>query len=74
MIDTSVLLLLVTVFMTPFLLCLIDKVWGTHLSCKYFSWHDGKDKVDSHFDGCSVHATCSKCEKDVMQDSQGNWF
>ncbi len=36
-------------------------------------WHDGKGDSVS-FDGCSLHATCSKCGKKVMQDSQGNWF
>ena len=36
-------------------------------------WHNGKGGGTS-FDGCSVHATCSICGKEVMQDSQGNWF
>ena len=25
-------------------------------------------------DGCSEHATCKYCGKEIMQDSQGNWF
>lgn len=25
-------------------------------------------------DGCSDHAVCKYCGKDIMQDSQGNWF
>lgn len=25
-------------------------------------------------DGCSIHAKCKYCGKDIMQDSQGNWF
>lgn len=36
-------------------------------------WH----QPDTHphtFDGCSKHATCKWCGKDIMQDSQGNWF
>lgn len=32
---------------------------------------DGKGKT---FDGCSIHARCRFCGKDIMQDSQGNWF
>jgi len=35
-------------------------------------WHNCKGGNGS-FDGCSMHAKCS-CGKDVMQDSQGNWF
>jgi hypothetical protein len=43
--------------------------------CRELSWHDGKDKSDDiDFDGCSFHAKCSKCGKEVMKDSQGNWF
>lgn len=26
------------------------------------------------FDDCSIHACCKICGKDIMQDSQGNWF
>jgi len=65
--------LLVGLFITPFGLCLYDKIFGTYISCKTFGWHDGNSgKISS--DGCSLHAICSKCGKEVMQDSQGNWF
>ncbi len=37
-------------------------------------WHDGNGNGDKSFDGLSFHATCSICGKDVMLDSQGNWF
>ena len=36
-------------------------------------WHTPDDSPQS-FDGCSQHATCRHCGKDIMQDSQGNWF
>lgn len=36
-------------------------------------WHT-PDNSPQRFDGCSVHATCKYCGKDIMQDSQGNWF
>lgn len=36
-------------------------------------WHTPDDKPQHH-DGCSYHATCKYCGKDIMQDSQGNWF
>ena len=37
-------------------------------------WHIPDDSADQGFDGCSFHAKCKHCGKDIMQDSQGNWF
>ena len=36
-------------------------------------WHrpDGSPKWS---DGLSTHSKCKYCGKDIMQDSQGNWF
>lgn len=67
-----VLVILCCVFVYPFILCGIDKWKGKTYSCKQFGWHNGLGGNNS-FDGCSFHATCSKCGKEVMQDSQGNW-
>lgn len=36
-------------------------------------WHIPDDSPQ-YFDGCSQHARCKHCGKDIMQDSQGNWF
>jgi len=69
-----VLIILIMLWITPWVLCLIDKIKGTHYSCSSFKWHDGNGKAPRTFDGCSIHAVCSKCGKEVMQDSQGNWF
>ena len=71
--GTIVIGLLLLVFVTPFVLCAYDLKFGTAYSCRTWGWHNGKDGAQS-FDGCSVHASCSKCGKEVMQDSQGNWF
>jgi len=64
---------LAVLFLSPFLLCLIDRIRGTSYSCRVFGWHNGKGE-GHFFDGCSFHAQCSKCGKEVMMDSQGNWF
>lgn len=32
------------------------------------------DESTLWFDGCSRHAVCAYCGKDILQDSQGNWF
>ena len=36
-------------------------------------WHLPADEPQG-FDGCSFHAHCKFCGKEIMQDSQGNWF
>jgi hypothetical protein len=43
-----------------------------HFFHNILGWHNNKGGAKS-FDGCSFHATCS-CGKEVMMDSQGNWF
>lgn len=73
MIMKVIFVLLVCVYVYPFILCFIDKKYGTSYSCKQWGWHNGSGNVTG-FDGCSIHATCGKCGKKVMQDSQGNWF
>ena len=35
-------------------------------------WHIPNN--EESFDGCSFHSTCKLCGKEIMQDSQGNWF
>jgi len=35
-------------------------------------WHMPTDSQG--WDGCSFTSTCKYCGKDIMQDSQGNWF
>lgn len=35
-------------------------------------WH--MPTYDRVFDGCSMHSYCKYCGKEIMQDSQGNWF
>lgn len=61
------------IFSIPYVLLLIDKFTGNHFSCTYFGWHNGNGGERS-FDGASITACCSKCRKEVMMDSQGNWF
>lgn len=35
-------------------------------------WH--KPDHTHSFDGLSEHSHCRFCKKEIMQDSQGNWF
>jgi hypothetical protein len=45
------------------------KRWG----CRVLHWHIGHI-CRARWDGCNMHSTCVVCGKEVMQDSQGNWF
>ena len=36
-------------------------------------WHKPSNE-ESFYDGCSLHNHCKYCGKEIMQDSQGNWF
>lgn len=40
--------------------------------CGFFGWH--KAGVPIGFDGASNTARCQRCNKPLLQDSQGNWF
>lgn len=35
-------------------------------------WHEPID--EEWFDGCIFCSRCKYCGKEIMQDSQGNWF
>ena len=51
--------------------------WRFGLFKKFFhgvlEWHKPKSGIEG-YDGASFHATCKYCGKDIMMDSQGNWF
>ncbi len=54
----------------------------TSLACRVFPYPWVCDLAGTHFpsigvssfDGGSSHSECKKCGKEIMQDSQGNWF
>lgn len=37
-------------------------------------WHKPAKGERQDFDGCNVHSVCKYCGKEIIQDSQGNWF
>lgn len=45
---------------------------GKWLYHDILGWHQPDGRQD--FDGCSVTSRCKYCGKEIMQDSQGNWF
>lgn len=37
-------------------------------------WHEPDENEPLMFDGCSMRSKCKWCGKEILQDSQGNWF
>lgn len=71
-------LILLGVLFLYFALQIISRITKWPWFCKCLGWHDGKGpapkKKKSKYPDVNIHATCSKCGKEVMIDSQGNWF
>lgn len=49
------------------------KGWFKRWFHDILGWHVPGEAFSS-FDGCSFHNRCKHCGKEIMQDSQGNWF
>ena len=37
-------------------------------------WHMPDHRKGMTYDGINIYASCKHCRKEIMQDSQGNWF
>ena len=37
-------------------------------------WHLPDQNEPEKFDGVNIHTHCKFCGKEIMQDSQGNWY
>lgn len=40
--------------------------------CNILDWHKPQKQIG--FDGASFCSTCRYCNREILQDSQGNWF
>ena len=60
--------MLITCVFGMFVYWFHESIWF----CNVLGWHKAP-KVQG-FDGCSKNGVCPVCGKEVMQDSQGNWF
>ena len=48
--------------------------WFKFIYHDIFAWHKPEKHTEVWFDGLSLHSTCKYCGKEIMEDSQGNWF
>lgn len=46
--------------------------WLPRWFCDKMGWHLAP-KLQG-FDGCSLTGICPRCGKEILRDSQGNWF
>lgn len=46
--------------------------WLPIWACNKLGWH--LEPKSKNFDGVSLNGVCPRCNKKVLQDSQGNWF
>ena len=37
-------------------------------------WHMPNHHKGMTYDGINIFASCKHCKREIMQDSQGNWF
>lgn len=71
----GLLICMVSLYALTVVLCPFYFIWGLF---KWFyhdimHWHRPNDEPRTS-DGLSTHAICKHCGKEIMQDSQGNWF
>ena len=50
----------------------LSKYSSNRWFCNKMGWHL-TPKLQG-FDGCSFTGICPRCNRNVLQDSQGNWF
>lgn len=50
-----------------------NKGWFVWLYHNILGWCTPDDGPQM-YDGVSMHARCRHCKREIMQDSQGNWF
>ena len=67
-----IILVLILVFILPYLYK--KHGWFKPFFHDVLLWHEPDQIQGYDFDGCSMHCICRYCKKDIMLDSQGNWF
>lgn len=71
--ETSWVGLIVTFFIFILMLVfLLNKFSKYKIFCEVMGWHKAPKRM--HFDGASFSGKCPRCDKNVLRDSQGNWF
>lgn len=67
-----IILVVITAFVALSSILYFKKSYFKSFYHDVLGWHTPNGSA--YFDGCSVYSKCKYCGKDIMQDSQGNWF
>ena len=57
-----------------FFLMVIEKFSENRWFCDFWGWHHPKPGDKMGFNGISMTGKCGRCGKDIMTDSNGDWF
>lgn len=74
----NMILIIATFLFITWILCVLWNAigWNPKILAPFcdniMGWHIPDES--STFDGLSIHSHCKFCGKEIMQDSQGNWF
>ena len=71
-----IVMFLIGLYLLSVILCPLYFKWGIFKRFYHdmLGWHQPDEIASVYFDGLSTHDICKHCGKDIMQDSQGNWF
>jgi hypothetical protein len=72
--DTFMTIVAVLLFCEPIAPVLYFRLgWFKFFYHNMLGWHRPANAILWN-DGCSQRSVCKHCGRDIMQDSQGNWF
>ena len=73
-------MIILTIIAIPFFVMVLTGTIYLISKGRFFKWfyHNILEwhipNAEERFDGCSFHSTCKICGKEIIRDSQGNWF
>jgi len=65
--------IILLVILSVFVCLIIDKHSNSKWFCNFWGWHHPHNNKIG-FDGCSMTSKCKRCNKDILCDSNGDWF
>jgi hypothetical protein len=67
-------IIMICLILGIFGLMIIDKHSDNIWFCNFWGWHHPGDDDFVGFNGCSLTSKCRRCRKDILTDSNGDWF
>lgn len=64
--------IIVIILCLPLIIMPFNRFIKSSWPCRFFGWHLTPHNIN--IKGINYIGKCPRCNKEVMQDSQGNWF